>query len=118
MIGTFIDPSPLLKNLTHHYEMINYARGSGNGGEKADWSEMAIYKKIYGLHGRIYMIYCKTLNLLTQEGWMRECIKIKNSSYIHERMRKICCKTLNFLIQKGWMKECIKIKNSKYILTG
>ena len=66
MTGTFIDPSPLLKNLSHRYEMVSYARGSGNGVEKTDWSEMTIYEKIYGLHGRIYTIYCKTLNILTQ----------------------------------------------------
>ena len=66
MIGTFIEPSPLLKSLSHHYEMTNYVRGSGNGVEKTDWSEIAIYKKMYGLHERIYTIYCKTLNLLTQ----------------------------------------------------
>ena len=45
MTGTFIDPSPLLKNLSHRYEMVSYGRGSGNGVEKTDWSVMAIYKK-------------------------------------------------------------------------
>ena len=45
LIGTFIDPSPLLKNLSHYHEMTNYPKGSGNGVEKQTDQKWEFIKK-------------------------------------------------------------------------